>query len=76
MSKSSLPELKRYMDKKIFIQLNGGRKVVGILRGYDAFLNITLEEAVEDQGDTKIQLGTAVIRGNSVVLMEALERIS
>ncbi|KAK2937042.1 LSM domain, eukaryotic/archaea-type [Fusarium oxysporum f. sp. vasinfectum] len=50
------PELKKYLDKRLFVQLNGSRKVIGILRGYDVFLNI-------------------VIRGNSVVMLEALERI-
>jgi small nuclear ribonucleoprotein G len=25
----------QYMEKRLFIQLNGNRKVIGILRGYD-----------------------------------------
>lgn len=25
----------QYMDKRVFCQLNGNRKVIGILRGYD-----------------------------------------
>jgi len=29
------------------VQLNGQRKVVGVLRGYDPFMNIVLDEAVE-----------------------------
>ncbi|PGH33443.1 hypothetical protein GX50_03750 [[Emmonsia] crescens] len=29
------PELKKYMEKRLFVQLNGNRKVIGILRGYD-----------------------------------------
>lgn len=35
MSKAPVPELKKYMDKRVFIQLNGNRKVTGILRGSD-----------------------------------------
>jgi small nuclear ribonucleoprotein G len=27
--------LEQYMEKRLFIQLNGNRKVLGILRGYD-----------------------------------------
>jgi len=70
------PELKRYLDKRLFVQLNGSRKVIGVLRGYDVFLNIVLDEAVEEKpnGD-KVQIGMVVIRGNSVVMLEALERI-
>ncbi|RAH66222.1 putative small nuclear ribonucleoprotein SmG [Aspergillus aculeatinus CBS 121060] len=73
------PELKKYMEKRVFCQLNGNRKVIGILRGYDVFLfmNIVLDEAFEEkQGGEKVAIGMVVIRGNSVVMLEALERIS
>ncbi|KAF5603062.1 small nuclear ribonucleoprotein G [Fusarium pseudocircinatum] len=65
-----------YLDKRLFVQLNGSRKVIGILRGYDVFLNIVLDEAVEEKdGGEKERIGMVVIRGNSVVMLEALERI-
>ena len=49
---------------------------MGTLRGYDVFLNIVLDEAVEEkEGGEKVALGMVVIRGNSVVMLEALERI-
>ncbi|GAO51239.1 hypothetical protein G7K_5347-t1 [Saitoella complicata NRRL Y-17804] len=71
MSKVQTPELKKYMDKRLFVQLNGTRKVVGVLRGYDVFLNIVLDDAVEETSDGgKINIGQVVIRGNSVVMME------
>jgi small nuclear ribonucleoprotein G len=64
------------MDKRLFVQLNGSRKVVGVLRGYDVFLNVVLDEAYEEKtSGQRIPIGTVVIRGNSVVMMEALERI-
>ncbi|SLM34229.1 small nuclear ribonucleoprotein g [Lasallia pustulata] len=70
------PELKKYLDKRLFVQLNGSRKVIGVLRGYDVFLNIVLDEAVEERaGGEKVRIGMVVIRGNSVVMLEALERI-
>jgi small nuclear ribonucleoprotein G len=25
----------QYLDKRLFVQLNGSRKVIGVLRGYD-----------------------------------------
>ncbi|KAL3448978.1 hypothetical protein BJX65DRAFT_306530 [Aspergillus insuetus] len=104
------PELKKYMEKRVFCELNGNRKVIGILRGYDVFMNIVLDDAVEEkQGGEKVAIGMVVsaaelgnftlhpsgihpvalrgtnqllvahlqvIRGNSVVMLEALERIS
>lgn len=36
------------MDKRLSLQLNGNRKVTGILRGYDPFMNIVLDETVEE----------------------------
>ncbi|OOQ81665.1 small nuclear ribonucleoprotein SmG [Penicillium brasilianum] len=122
------PELKKYMEKRVFCQLNGNRKVIGILRGYDVrsnslgvpgdrvaafavlcrvcelglfgsdaasgraceivvaggltwhlqvFMNIVLDEAFEEKsGGEKVSIGMVVIRGNSVVMLEALERIN
>ena len=36
------------MDKKLFIHLQGGRKVSGLLRGYDLFLNLVLDDSMEE----------------------------
>lgn len=36
------------MDKRVRIQLNANRKISGVLRGYDAFMNIVLDETVEE----------------------------
>mmetsp|Transcript_9534 Transcript_9534/g.23673 ORF Transcript_9534/g.23673 Transcript_9534/m.23673 type:complete len:82 (-) Transcript_9534:47-292(-) len=71
----AVPELKQYMDKKLRLKLNGNRGVVGGLRGFDQFLNLVLDEAVND-GANKEPLGMVVVRGNSVQAMEALEYIA
>jgi small nuclear ribonucleoprotein (snRNP)-like protein len=36
------------MDKRLFVHLQGGRKVSGTLRGYDLFLNLVLDDAQEE----------------------------
>ena len=59
-------------DKRLKLSLNGNRKIVGTLRGYDAFLNVVIEDA---EGDGGAFLGQLVVRGNSIVQFEALERI-
>nr|OQO00550.1 Small nuclear ribonucleoprotein G [Rachicladosporium sp. CCFEE 5018] len=70
------PELKKYLHKRVEVQLNGSRKVMGTLRGYDVFLNIVLDEATESKPNgEKARIGMCVIRGNSVVMLEALDRI-
>lgn len=47
MSKISQPELKRFVEKRVSVNVQGGRKVKGTLRGYDIFLNLVLDDAVE-----------------------------
>eukprot|EP00179_Madagascaria_erythrocladioides_P005153 CAMPEP_0198311406 /NCGR_PEP_ID=MMETSP1450-20131203/3139_1 /TAXON_ID=753684 ORGANISM="Madagascaria erythrocladiodes, Strain CCMP3234" /NCGR_SAMPLE_ID=MMETSP1450 /ASSEMBLY_ACC=CAM_ASM_001115 /LENGTH=78 /DNA_ID=CAMNT_0044014281 /DNA_START=39 /DNA_END=275 /DNA_ORIENTATION=- len=75
MSKGG-PDLKKYMDKRVAIGLNAKRKVQGTLRGYDQFMNVVLEDAVEP-GSTSdapaAPVGMVVIRGNSIVSIEPLE---
>jgi small nuclear ribonucleoprotein G len=70
------PDLKRYMDKRLTLKLNGNRMVRGVLRGYDQFMNIVLEDAVEvpDKADEK-RIGMVVIRGNSVIRFEVLDPV-
>jgi len=76
MSKAHPPELKKYMDKRLSLKLNGGRHVTGILRGFDTFMNMVIDESIEDCKDgTKNNIGMVVIRGNSVIMLEALDRI-
>lgn len=55
------------------MKLNGNRKVTGTLRGFDQFLNLVLDDAVD--GQTKESMGMVVLRGCSVLLLEPLERI-
>ncbi|KAG9459059.1 hypothetical protein H6P81_003567 [Aristolochia fimbriata] len=77
MSRSGQPpDLKKYMDKKLQIKLNANRVVVGILRGFDQFMNLVIDNTVELKGNEKNDIGMVVIRGNSVVMIEALEPVS
>uniref|UniRef100_A0A2K6EAZ0 Sm protein G n=1 Tax=Macaca nemestrina TaxID=9545 RepID=A0A2K6EAZ0_MACNE len=60
---SHSPELKKFMDKKLSLKLNGGRHVQGILQGFDPFMNLVIDECVE-----------MAIR-NNIIMLEALERV-
>ncbi len=63
--------MKKYMDKKLSVTLNANRHVTGVLRGFDQFMNIVLDKTVDDKD--KADVGTVVIRGSSIVLVECLE---
>ncbi|KAI3874461.1 hypothetical protein MKX03_004791 [Papaver bracteatum] len=58
------------------IKLNANRVVVGTLRGFDQFMNLVVDNTVEMNGNDKNDIGMVVIRGNSVVMIEALEPVS
>lgn len=45
----------------MFVNLQGGRKVSGVLRGYDLFLNLVLDDATEETTPAqKHPIGTVV----------------
>jgi len=76
MSKAHPPELKKYMDKRLSLKLNGGRNIVGILRGFDPFMNLVIDETIEETKEgNRNNIGMVVVRGNSIIMLEALERI-
>ncbi|XP_004249956.2 probable small nuclear ribonucleoprotein G [Solanum lycopersicum] len=70
------PDLKKYMDKQLQIKLNANRLVTGTLRGFDQFMNLVIDNTVEVNGNDKNEIGMVVIRGNSVVTIEALEPVA
>jgi small nuclear ribonucleoprotein G len=50
------------MDKRLFLNLQGNRKLSGVLRGFDIFLNLVLDEAQEEslEGGEKRKMGLIV----------------
>ncbi|PWZ00738.1 putative SMX2-snRNP G protein [Testicularia cyperi] len=84
MSKVSQPELKRFLDKRIAVNIQGNRRITGVFRGTDVFLNLTIDDAVEqvhpEGGNPHAwadggRCGIVVVRGNSVTSIEALENV-
>jgi len=73
MPKVQPPELKNFMDKRLSVALNANRQVTGVLRGFDQFMNIVLDNTVDEKSHTDI--GMVVIRGNSIITVEVLERL-
>jgi small nuclear ribonucleoprotein G len=72
------------------VKLNGNRTLLGTLRGFDQFMNLVLGDASNATGSgsgsgsgsgggsgsgSGEQLGMVVVRGDSVIMIECLERI-
>lgn len=72
------------VDRKIFVQLRDGRNVFGILRTFDQFANLVLQDAMEriylpaTNGSEKdrfaeIPRGVFMVRGENVVMLGELD---
>lgn len=49
------------MDKRLTLKLNAGRTVSGILRGFDPFMNVVIDDSIEECKDgTKNNVGMVV----------------
>lgn len=78
-------DLRKFMDLRIDLRLNGERRIAGKLKGYDQFMNIVLDEAIDimmqqnkqtkQKEVKKRNLGTIVVRGQSVVLWENIDKV-
>ncbi|KAF5356210.1 hypothetical protein D9756_003795 [Leucocoprinus leucothites] len=65
------------MPRKMLVILRDGRKLHGVLRSYDQFANLVLEDTVEriHHGDTFAENwhGLFLIRGENVVLLGEID---
>ncbi|MEM2935390.1 MAG: LSM domain-containing protein [Candidatus Thermoplasmatota archaeon] len=63
--------LETSVNREVSIRLKDGRILIGKLSGYDAYLNIVLEDAKEERekDNEKIEkrLGRVMVRGNNIV---------
>ncbi|KAI1327011.1 like-Sm domain-containing protein [Xylariaceae sp. FL0255] len=76
--KENILDLSKYMDKKITVKFNGGREVTGTLKGYDALMNLVLDEVQEvmrdDEGkEATRSLGLVVARGTLLVVISPVD---
>nr|XP_045367652.1 small nuclear ribonucleoprotein G-like [Camelus bactrianus] len=75
MSKAHPPEVKKFMDKKLSLKLNDGRHDQGILWGLNPFMTLVIDKCVEmATSGQRNNTGKVVIRGDSITVLEALER--
>ncbi|KAF7804281.1 putative small nuclear ribonucleoprotein G [Senna tora] len=65
-----------YASFCLAFKLNANRMIIGTLRGFDQFMNLVVDNTVEVNGNEKTDIGMVVIRGNSVVTVEALEPVN
>lgn len=72
--KENILDLSKYMDKEVRVKFNGGREVIGVLKGFDQLMNLVLDDVKEsmrdDEGNENTRsLGLIVARGTIIVLI-------
>jgi len=77
-------DLRKFMDLRVDLRMNGNRRIAGIMKGYDQYMNIVLDEAIEivkassgkdAPAESNRNLGMVVLRGASVQLWENLDKV-
>lgn len=67
-----LDALNKWRDKRVIVELKNGKQLIGIIRSFDIHINVVLDEVEErEAGETKRKLGTAFVRGDTIILISA-----
>lgn len=70
--KEAILDLSKYKDQKLRVKFQGGREVIGLLKGWDQLMNLVLDQVKETlrdpEDDNKLldqtrDLGMVVVRG-------------
>ncbi|MEM5879311.1 MAG: LSM domain-containing protein [Candidatus Aenigmatarchaeota archaeon] len=67
MAERPIDALDKAKGKKVIIKLKNGEEITGVLRALDLHLNVWLDEAEVSKNETKIRLGTVLVRGDTIV---------
>ncbi|MBI2543504.1 MAG: hypothetical protein HYW24_04960 [Candidatus Aenigmarchaeota archaeon] len=67
MTERPIDVLDKAKGKRIMVKLKNGEEVTGVLRALDLHLNLWLDEAEIQKNDTKIRLGSVLVRGDTMV---------
>lgn len=75
---ADMSSLQGYVDRRVFLVLQDGRAIVGILAGFDQKSNIVLSDCKErvfsmDDGVEEIPLGLYLVKGDMIILIGELD---
>lgn len=69
------PDLQGYLNKTLLVHLKGGRQIQGKVIGYDKFMNLSLDEACENDNNEARPLFKTMIRGSSIEFWECIDKV-
>uniref|UniRef100_A0A8I4A1S6 Sm domain-containing protein n=1 Tax=Callithrix jacchus TaxID=9483 RepID=A0A8I4A1S6_CALJA len=69
-------QIEKIYGQEVIIEIKWWQTCPRILRGFDPFMNLVIDECVEmATSGQQNNIGMVVIRGNSIIMLEALERV-
>jgi small nuclear ribonucleoprotein len=70
MQSRPLDALNKARNKKVVVELKGGRMYSGVLNAFDIHINVVLDQADElENGAVKRKLGTIFLRGDNIIMI-------
>ena len=70
MQSRPLDALNKARNKKVVVELKGGRQYTGVLNAFDIHINVVLDHAEElENGVMKRKLGTIFLRGDNIIII-------
>ena len=67
MTDRPIDVLDRAKGKRVILKLKNGEEVTGILKALDLHLNLWLDEAEVTKNESKLRLGSLLVRGDTIV---------
>lgn len=67
MNERPIDALDKAKGKKVLVKLKNGEEITGILKALDLHLNLWLDEAEIQRNESKVRVGTILIRGDTIV---------
>ena len=65
-----LDALNNARNKRVIVELKGGKQFIGKLEAFDIHINVVLSDAEEKvDGELKRKVGTAFLRGDTIILI-------
>jgi len=65
-----LDALNNARNKRVIVELKGGKQFIGKLEAFDIHINVVLSDAEEKvDGELKRKIGTAFLRGDTIILI-------
>ena len=70
ITRNPLSTIYKHVGDTITVVLKTGEKYRGILSKVDNYMNLLIDEAIEEYGDKTTRYGRVLIRGNNILLIQ------